>query len=125
MKLWWFLFVCDLLIPITCIVAGRMMWKHCPRNINALFGYRTRRSMQNMDTWKFAHEHCGRLWWNGGWILLLLSALVQVPFFHSREAVIGTVSTVLMCLQCILLVISVFPTEAALKKAFDENGNRR
>ena len=27
MWFWWFLFVCDLLIPIFMIVLGRMMWK--------------------------------------------------------------------------------------------------
>ncbi|MDO4554333.1 MAG: SdpI family protein, partial [Lachnospiraceae bacterium] len=28
--------------------------------MNGLKGYRTSRSMKNMDTWKFAHEYSGR-----------------------------------------------------------------
>ena len=35
------------------IACGWMMWKHCPKNIDGLVGYRTSRSMRNMDTWKF------------------------------------------------------------------------
>ena len=44
MWFWWFMLICDLLIPITMVVAGRMMWKHCPKHINGMFGYRTTRS---------------------------------------------------------------------------------
>ena len=54
--------ICDLIIPIVMIIGGRMMWKHCPKHINGIVGYRTTRSMKNMDTWKFAHDYCGKLW---------------------------------------------------------------
>ena len=67
MSFWWFMLICDLIIPIVMIIAGRMMWKHCPKSINGIVGYRTNRSMKNMDTWKFAHEYCGKLWWKIGW----------------------------------------------------------
>ena len=53
---------CDLIVPIVMIIGGRMMWKHCPKSINGIVGYRTHRSTKNMDTWKFAHEYCGKLW---------------------------------------------------------------
>ena len=97
------------------LIAGRMMWKHCPKKINSVYGYRTRRSMKNMDTWKFAHNYCGRLWYKIGCIMLLLSALVQIPFFHSSEDVIGIVGIVLCTIQVVALIVSIFPTEAALK----------
>ena len=47
------------------------MWKHCPKHINGMLGYRTTRSMKNMDTWKFAHDYCGKLWWKIGWVMIL------------------------------------------------------
>lgn len=101
------------------------MWKHCPKKINGIYGYRTGRSMKNMDTWKFAHDYCGRLWYKIGWIMLIPSALVQIPFFRSDEDVVGTVGAVLCTIQVIVLIASIFPTEAALKKAFYEDGTRR
>ena len=76
MWFWWFMFVSNLLIPALLIAVGYSMWKHCPGKINAVIGYRTRRSMKNMDTWKFAHEYCGRLWWKIGWGMLLPSVPV-------------------------------------------------
>ena len=117
--------MCNLMIPIILIIAGRMMWKHCPQKINSIYGYRTRRSMKNMDTWKFAHDYCGRLWWKIGFIMLALSVLIQIPFFHSKEHIIGIVGAVLCTIQVIVLVVSIFPTETALKKEFFEDGKRR
>ena len=89
MWFWWFMLACDLLIPAIMILTGRMMWKHCPKKINGLLGYRTTRSMKNNDTWRFAHMHSGRLWWRVGWVLLLLSAAVHLPFYHSDPGTIG------------------------------------
>ena len=48
MWFWWVMLFCDLLIPVTMLIGGRAMWKHCPNSINGLFGYRTHRSMKNM-----------------------------------------------------------------------------
>lgn len=125
MWFWWFMFFCDLLIPVLMILAGRMMWKHCPKEINSLLGYRTTRSMKNMDTWKFAHEYCGHLWWKIGWFMLVPSILVQLPFISSTEEKIGIASGIICTIQCIILMIAIFPTENALKKTFKEDGTRR
>ena len=72
------LFLCNLLIPVVVIVTGIIMWKHYPKNINGLVGYRTTLSMKNMDTWRFANEHCGRLWYKMGVFMLVFSVLVSV-----------------------------------------------
>ena len=71
------------------VVGGRMMWKHCPKHINGMLGYRTTRSRKNMDTWKFAHDYCGKLWWKIGWVMIIPSALVHIPLYHSDENTIG------------------------------------
>ena len=121
---WWFMFACDLLVPVIMIISGRMMWKHPPKNINGMIGYRTARSMKNMDTWKFAHNYCGRLWWKIGWVTLILSVVIHIPFYHASDHAIGMLGTVLCIIQCIALIASVFPTERALKKNFTEEGTR-
>ena len=38
------------------------MSKYPPKEINGIIGYRTTMSRKNMDTWKFAHDYCGKLW---------------------------------------------------------------
>lgn len=100
MCFWWFMLLCDLLIPIVMVVGGRMMWKHCPKHINGMLGYRTTRSRKNMDTWKFAHDYCGKLWWKIGWLMIIPSALVHIPLYHSDENTIGVAGGILVTIQC-------------------------
>lgn len=125
MWFWWIMLFCDILIPLTMIIGGLIIWKRCPKKINSLFGYRSPLAMKNMDTWNFAHNHCGRLWWKVGLITLLPSALVHIPFYNSNEDTIGALSLTLMVIQCVILVASIIPTERALKKVFNADGTRK
>ena len=125
MWFWWFMLVFDLMVPFIQIMAGWMMWKHSPQKINHIYGYRTKRSMKNVDTWKFAHDHCGRLWWQIGWGLLALSVIAHIPFYHSCEERIANLGLILCGVQIVALLIPVFFTENALKRTFHEDGTRR
>jgi len=125
MWFWIFMFICNLIVPLLLIIVGRMMWKHCPKKINSIVGYRTSRSMKNMDTWKFAHTYCGQLWWKIGWIMLVLSIIVQLPFVKATENQVGVVGAIICTVQCLVLIASIFPTEKALKRNFKEDGTRR
>jgi len=42
------MFLCNLMIPVIMIGVGYMMYKHPPKSINAIYGYRTARSMKMM-----------------------------------------------------------------------------
>jgi hypothetical protein len=97
------------------------MWKHCPKEINGVIGYRTKKSMKNNETWKFGNEYCGRLWYRVGLILLIPSIVVLIPFIKSSDEKIGTVSVILLGIQLVFLVGTIIPTERALKEKFSEN----
>ena len=125
MWFWWFIFLCDLLVPVIMFIGGIIMSRHCPSHINGLLGYRTARSMKNMETWKFAHEYCGIIWRKVGLIALIISVLVHLPFYHSNEDVIGILSLVVVLIQTIVLIIPIYLTEMALKRTFDEEGNKQ
>ncbi len=123
--MFWFLLICDLLIPALMIFNGWLMWKKPPKTINWFFGYRTTMSTKNQDTWQFAHDYCGRLWWKLGWWMLIPSALVHIPCWKAADETLGVVSLVLMTLQLIGMLASILPTERALRKTFTKDGLRR
>ncbi len=125
MWFWWFMLICNILVPLITIIAGWFMWKHTPKKINNVIGYRTNRSMKNEDTWKFAHHFCGKLWWIMGWILFVISVIVLIPFFSSTYDTIGIVVVICVSVQSVILVMSIIPTERALKKNFFDDGSRR
>ena len=81
--------------------------------------------MKNKDTWEFAHHYCGRLWLVLGMIMLPLSVIPMLFFINQDIDVVGIAGGIIEGIQVVVLLISIFPTEKALKKTFDENGNRR
>lgn len=119
------MFVCNLLMPLIMLIGGYCMYRKPPKEINGLVGYRTTMSKKNKDTWKFAHDYCGRLWIKLGFILLIPTILVQIPFVHSSENAIGIVALIVEAVQLTILIGSIVPVEKALKRTFDENGDRR
>lgn len=125
MRFWIFMLVMDLLIPAAMIGFGKMFLNHAPKEINIAFGYRTNMSMKNKDTWEFAHRYCGKLWYTCGMILLPLTIIPMLFVIGKNADAIGTLGGIICTIQLIPLIGSIFPTEIALKKRFDKNGNRR
>lgn len=125
MGFWIFMLLTALLIPLTMICFGTRFVRKPPDRINAVYGYRTRRSMKSADTWRFAHGYFGRLWKKIGWVLLPLSVIAMLPVRGRGEAAVGWTGAILMLVQMIVLLVPVFATERALKKQFDENGRKR
>ena len=116
--------ISSLLIPAIMLAFGRYFQKRAPKNINYVFGYRTRRSMQNEKTWQFAHEMIGKLWSRLGWLSLV--ATVPLFFFtNASDDTIGNVGSIIMIAQTFLIILSIIPVERALKKRFDDDGNER
>ncbi|BCJ97138.1 SdpI family protein [Anaerocolumna chitinilytica] len=125
MGFWIFMLIIDLLIPVTMIGYGRSFWKKAPKEINAVYGYRTSMSMKNRDTWVFAHNYFGKLWFISGMILLPISVIPMLCIIGRTENVVGTVGGVVCFVQMIPLTGVIIPTEIALKRHFDKNGYRR
>ena len=122
---WTFMLIMDLVIPLSMTGFGRMFMKGGPEEINALFGYRTARSMKNEDTWDFAHRYCGKLWFKTGLVLLPISVIPLLFVFNKGINAAAVVGLAVMLVQLILLLLPMAATEAALKRTFDENGARR
>lgn len=104
---------------------GRSFLKNTPKEINAVFGYRTSMSMKNKDTWEFAHKYCGKIWYACGLILLPITVILLLLIIGKSQDYVGTVGGIICGVQLIPLIGSVLPTEIALKKMFDKNGMRR
>lgn len=125
MSFWIFMLVMVLLIPLSMLLLGRYFIKTSPAKINYIFGYRTSMSMKNQDTWQFAHHHFGKTWYICGLALTPLSVLGMLLVLGKGSSAVGTAGTVLCTLQLLPLLLSIIPTEHALRKTFDKDGNRR
>ena len=92
---WVFMLIMVLLIPIIMITFGKLFSKKAPKDINYTFGYRTKRSMMNMETWMFAHAYIGKLWFICGLLLFPLSAVVMTFVFGKGPDTVGIAGGIL------------------------------
>ncbi len=125
MGFWLFMLVMDLLFPATMIGIGKSFQKAAPKDINSVYGYRTAMSMKNRDTWEFAHHYCGRLWFRLGLILLPVNLIPMLLVIWESRELVNIVGSVLCAIDTVIIIATIFPTEAALRKTFDQDGNRR
>ncbi|MDH3711262.1 MAG: SdpI family protein [Cyclobacteriaceae bacterium] len=92
-------------------IVGLLFYTFPPKKINLIYGYRTRRSMRNQETWEAANRYssllmilAGILGLLSGSICLLLGASVIIP----------------QIVVVILLVLLMVMTERFLKKTFPD-----
>lgn len=85
MGFWIFMLIMDLLIPVTMIGFGSYFMKNAPKEINAVFGYRTSMSMKNKDTWEFAHKYCGKVWCSFGIAMLSITVIFMFLVIGKNE----------------------------------------
>lgn len=124
MGFWIFMTICGLLLPLLMILIGFVFQKNPPKTINSVYGYRTTMSRKNQETWDFAHQYCGRLWWKTGWTMLPVSVLIMLFVRTGSENLVALAGGLCVFAQCAILILSILPVEAALKKNFDQNGKR-
>jgi len=122
MGFWVFMMVMNLLIPFIMIVFGKVFIKNAPKEINWAYGYRSSMSMKNKETWQFAHHYCGRLWTYIGYVSLVLTALSMLFVLGKDTDTVGIFGGVVSGVQIVILLLSIVPTELALRRNFDKNG---
>ena len=127
LDVWILMLFADLWLPIFLIVYGSVYIRKVPADINGSNGYKTARSKLSQETWEFANHYSARIERNVGWILLVLSLVALLLFLRGKsDAVVSNFGIGIMLAQVVVFVLAVIPpTEAALKKNFDEAGNRK
>ena len=125
MAVWLMFVVVNLFLPLLMLGVGWWFQKSPPKKINPFVGYRTRMSMKNEQTWRFAHETCGRLWVRLGAWLLPASVVAMLPALGQGEEIAGWVGTGVCLAQCAVAIGSIPYTERALRRAFFPDGSPR
>lgn len=125
MRFWIFMMLMTLQIPLAMIGFGKYFMKTSPKKINFIFGYRTNMSMKNKETWDFAHRYAGKIWYVTGWVTLLISLVAMLIVKNQDTDTISLSGGLLCLLQIIPLLLVIYPTEKALRRNFDNDGNRK
>lgn len=124
MGFWLFCTVCALLSPLMMLIFGWQFLKKPPKKINGLYGYRTTRSMKNQQTWDFAHQVCGKLWFRAGAVMLPLSLLAMLSTLERDIETMAIWLVAVVVVQVAVMLATIIPVEGALKRKFDKYGRR-
>lgn len=122
MKFWIFMFIVTLLIPISLLLT----WYLCPKikTINNVSGYRTKRSMQNQDTWDFSQKYCSKISLYMFFPSLILAIAIMTTVINKPVDLIGWIGLGITMIQMVSFIVIIIFTEKALKKTFDESKNK-
>ncbi|WOC41265.1 SdpI family protein [Polaribacter sp. HL-MS24] len=95
-----------------------LFWKFPPKNINKLYGYRTYRTMQNLDIWNFANTT-----FNKNLVIYAgISFLAGLLFASIAQTNISWQPMVLVMLT---LVVCILKTEKSISEIFTDEGKRK
>lgn len=122
MKEWIIVLLSDLILPVVVVIAGLILQHRPPKSVNALFGYRTERSMRSKEAWDFSQVYSGKRMTVLGIIAFPVTLLLHLPFYGAGEGILGVVCIICVILQCACLAIPIVQTERALKAGFNPDG---
>lgn len=115
-------------IPLSVIflLVGISMWR-CPPKMNENFGYRTKKALQNEQTFSAAQTLYGK--YSTITFSAMLSAIVAADiallFAKPGESARFAAFMIIMAVQTAALAVDIALVEHKLKTLFDENGKPR
>ena len=123
MGFWIFMFIVTLLIPVALLLT----WYLCPKlkTINNASGYRTKRSMQNQDTWDFAQKYRSKISLYMFFPSFILAIAIMPKVISKPIDRIGWIGLSITMIQMMSFIVIMISTEKALKKTFDESKNKK
>ncbi len=101
----------SILIGAIFIVSGIILLYKPPKDINPIYGYRTKRSMKNMTLWKEGNTYSAKLLIKYGIAYIVIGTIISLIIEKAEYALL--IILVLMILMAILLFVTV---EKRLKK---------
>tara|TARA_S200000501_G_C20151232_1_gene451607 strand:+ start:133 stop:498 length:366 start_codon:yes stop_codon:yes gene_type:complete len=112
-------------LSIILILAGGIFWlagliiqRFSPKRINFLYGYRTKRSMKDLESWNFAQFYSGKKMKSISAYMIFLGFFLS--FFKVKIIWAIPIGLILVILIPILLIFNV---EKQLKKRFSKKNN--
>ncbi|WP_397536911.1 SdpI family protein [Rummeliibacillus pycnus] len=103
--------VVSVLIGTVFILCGLLLFYKPPKDINALFGYRTKRSMKSIFLWTEGNKYSAKLLIRYGISIMFLGIIISFVITRGEYALLIIIG--LMILASIFLILTV---EKRLKK---------
>ncbi|WP_133059798.1 SdpI family protein [Bacillus mycoides] len=91
----------SILIGIIFILAALILQKNPPTDINAVYGYRTKRSMKNKKLWDAGNKYSAEVMKQNGFIMILIGSVISILFRYPH-------TMIAIMIVMLLLIIRLF-----------------
>ncbi|HEK9100524.1 SdpI family protein [Bacillus pfraonensis] len=99
----------SMLIGIIFILTALILQKNPPTDINAVYGYRTKRSMKNKDLWNAGNRYSAEVMKQNGVFMILVGSAIGLLFKYTHTTI------VILSLMIILIIRMFVKVEKKLK----------
>ncbi|MFJ7806846.1 SdpI family protein [Bacillus cereus] len=94
----------SILIGIIFILAAIILQKNPPTDINAAYGYRTKRSMKNKEIWDAGNRYSVEVMKQNGFIMMLIGSVISILFRYPHTIIAIMVVMVLLIIRLFIRV---------------------
>lgn len=101
----------SILIGMIFIICGLILLNKPPKDINGLYGYRTKRSMKNMTLWKEGNKYSAKLLIKYGISIMFLGIIISFIITKVEYALL-----IIICLMILASIILILTVEKRLKQ---------
>ncbi|WP_377867287.1 SdpI family protein [Bacillus sp. R86525] len=91
----------SILIGIIFILAALILQKNPPTDINAAYGYRTKRSMKSKKLWDAGNRYSAEVMKQNGFIMMLIGSVISILFRYPH-------TMIAIMIVMLLLIIRLF-----------------
>ncbi|WP_419836404.1 SdpI family protein [Bacillus cereus] len=94
----------SILIGIIFIFAAIILQKNPPTDINAAYGYRTKRSMKNKELWDAGNRYSVEVMKQNGFIMMLIGSVISILFRYPYTIIAIMVVMVFLIIRLFIRV---------------------
>lgn len=94
----------SILIGIIFVLAAIILQKNPPTDINAAYGYRTKRSMKNKELWDAGNRYSVEVMKQNGFIMMLIGSVISILFRYPHTIIAIMVVMVLLIIRLFIRV---------------------
>jgi len=92
------------LIGIIFVLAAIILQKNPPTDINAAYGYRTKRSMKNKELWGAGNRYSAEVMKQNGFIMMLIGSVISILFRYPHTIIAIMVVMLLLIIRLFIQV---------------------
>ncbi len=94
----------SILIGIIFILAALILQKNPPTDINAAYGYRTKRSMKNKELWDAGNRYSAEVMKQNGFIMMLIGSVISIMFRYPHTMIAVMIVMLLLIIRLFIQV---------------------